>query len=212
MLNRRMLWTVGAVAALALGVSARAEVVGELEGVPVDNSATVAGAKLQLNGAAVRKRGYFKTDVTTLYLQQKCHTLDCIYHLNGPKRIQLSVLRDLSGAIIAKYFISDFKLVTTDAEFKQLITEVGQIGDLYGRLGEVKKGDISIIDWVPGKGIRCTFNGKVMAVNGVEYMNSPLMYEVLLRMYLGARAASDYREALLGNEHVLSNTATASAH
>lgn len=201
-----------ALAALTLSGGAWAAVVGELEGVPVEDSATVAGTKLVLNGAAVRKRGYFKTDVTALYLPAHRKTLDGVYKIPGPKRIQLSVLRDLSGSIIARYFLSDFKLVTTDEEFKSLITEVGQIGDLYGRLGKVNKGDVVTVDWVPGKGIRTELNGKALMTSGgtSEYMNSPLMYEILLRMYIGERATSDYRNGLLGLENHFSNTALAS--
>jgi hypothetical protein len=47
-----------------------AEVAGELNGVQVEDSASVGGAKLLLNGVATRKRGYFKTDVTALYLAE----------------------------------------------------------------------------------------------------------------------------------------------
>jgi hypothetical protein len=116
------------------------------------------------------------------------------------------VLRDLNGGLISRYFVSDFKSVATEAEFKQLITEVGQIGDLYGRLGQVKKGDVSIIDWVPGKGIRCRLNGKVQSAGGVEYMNSELMLQILLRMYVGEQAAADYRRGLLGLDDTLAKT------
>ncbi|WP_374593792.1 chalcone isomerase family protein [Aquabacterium sp.] len=206
---KTLAWLSIAILSWAASTSVRAEVVGELDGVQIEDSATVGGTKLLLNGAATRKRGYFKTDVTTLYLAEKCRTLECVYHAKGPKRIQLSVLRDLNGGLISRYFVSDFKSVATEAEFKQLITEVGQIGDLYGRLGQVKKGDVSIIDWVPGKGIQCRLNGKVQSAGGIEYMNSELMFQILLRMYVGELAAADYRRGLLGLDDTLTRPATA---
>lgn len=193
-------WLVAA-GALALSCSAWSAVVGQLEGVPIEDSVTVAGTKLILNGAAVRKRGYFKTDVTSLYLTSARRTFDGIVKESGPKRIRLDVLRDISGEVITKYFISDFKLVTTDDEFKQLIKEVGQVGDLYGRMGHVNKGDVVTVDWVPGKGITTKLNGKLVTYQSMDpsgYMNNALFYEVLLRMYVGQRAASDYRDGLLG--------------
>lgn len=198
MYKHRLRWWVCA-AALTWCSGAWAAVVGELEGVAIDDTATVAGTKLVLNGAAVRKRGYFKTDVTTIYLADKRNTLPGIYKLGGAKRIQLDVLRDISGPVITKYFLSDFKLVTTEEEFKQLITAVGLVGDIYGRIGQVKKGDRVTIDWIPGKGLFTRFNGKPMPVNTKDgYENNELLYQIFLRMYVGERAASDYRNGLLG--------------
>lgn len=66
-LRRKLL--LGAAAATTLGpwaTSAHAAV--EIEGVSVAETAMVGGKKLILNGASVRKRGYFKADVTALYL------------------------------------------------------------------------------------------------------------------------------------------------
>ena len=203
---KTLAWLSIAILSWAASTSVRAEVVGELDGVQIEDSATVGGTKLLLNGVATRKRGYFKTDVTTLYLAEKCRTLECVYHAKGPKRIQLSVLRDLNGGLISRYFVSDFKSVATEAEFKQLITEVGQIGELYGRLGQVKKGDVSTIDWIPGKGIQSRINGKVQSAGGADFMNSELMYQILLRMYVGEQAAAEYRRGLLGLDDTLSRT------
>ena len=48
----------------------------DVSGVTLDETVNVAGVPLKLNGAGFRKRGYFKIDVTALYLQQKATTLD----------------------------------------------------------------------------------------------------------------------------------------
>jgi hypothetical protein len=50
----------------------------DVSGVPLDETVTVGGVPLHLNGAGYRKRGYFKIDVTALYLQQKATTLEAV--------------------------------------------------------------------------------------------------------------------------------------
>lgn len=95
---------------------ARADV--ELEGVRLEESITVAGRKLVLNGAGVRRRGYFKADVTALYLPEKRTTPESIFKLDGYRRIQLNILREFTSSTISRIFIADFKQAATEEEFK----------------------------------------------------------------------------------------------
>lgn len=179
-----------------------------VEGVQFDESVTVGGSKLVLNGAGFRKRGFFKTDVSAIYLQQKTTTLESIYKLRGAKRILLYVLKDIPGATISRYFVNDFKLVSTDDEFKQLINEIGAIGQVYSSLPKVSKGDVVAIDWVPGKGIACSYNGKSLAIDGTNYyLNSELMYQIFLRIYVGPAVPEELRLNLLGQSRSMSTSA-----
>lgn len=184
----------GLVMALAglVAFSAQAEV--EIEGVQLDDTAIVAGTRLVLNGAGVRKRGYFKTDVTALYLPERRNTADAVYKANGVRRLVLVLLRDIPSATISRYFVGDFKQVATDAEFKQVINEVGQMGQIYGNLSKVSKGDVVVIDWIPGSGMKATINGKSMGTP----IKSDLFFEIYMRMYLSPSVPEDFRNALLG--------------
>ena len=173
--------------------SAQASV--EIEGVQLDDTATVGGTRLVLNGAGVRKRGYFKTDVTALYLPERRNTADAVYKANGVRRLVLVLLRDIPSATISRYFVGDFKQVATDAEFKQVINEVGVMGQVYGNLARVNKGDVVVIDWVPGVGLSSTLNGKPMSDKTIK---SELFYEIYMRMYLSPSVPEDFRNALLG--------------
>jgi hypothetical protein len=174
-----------------------AEMVAEVEGVQVPTALTMEGVKLTLNGAAVRKRAYFKPDVLGLYLPAKVTTLDAAVHMPGPKRVRIFVLRELTGAVISKHFLNDFKQVATEGEFKQMINEIGQIGAIYGAVPRVVKGDVVDIDWVPGKGLVSTLNGKPLQTAPI---NSEKMYEVTLRIVAGAAASQEMREQLLGQK------------
>jgi len=171
-----------------------------IEGVELPETVVVAGQKLVLNGAGSRKRGYFKASVEAIYVPERRSTLEGIYKQPGAKRILLFALKDIPGATISRYFVSDFKAVATDAEFKSLINEVAQIGAVYGSVHKVNKGDMAAIDWIPGKGLTTLINGKQVEVEGypTPYMNSELMFQILLRIYAGPAVADELRQNMLG--------------
>ncbi len=184
-----------AAALLLAGVAWSAEAAVELEGVRVDESVSALGTHLVLNGAAVRKRGFFKTDVTALYLSEKSASPDAVYHPKGPIRIVLYLLRDIPTSLASRFFVSDFKQVATDAEFRQLINEVGRTGQLYGNLSRIAKGDVVVMDYAPGRGLTVTFNGKSMT--DTPWKNE-LYIEVYMRMFVGNTVPDDFRKGLLG--------------
>ena len=198
-LRRKLL--LGAAAATTLGpwaTSAHAAV--EIEGVSVAETAMVGGKKLVLNGASVRKRGYFKADVTALYLPEKRTTPESIFKLDGPRRIQLNILREFTSGTISRIFVADFKQSATDEEFKKLITVVGQIGQAYGNIKSVNRGDVVNLDWVPGTGWLASINNKPVFIEPGQPLaiKDELAYQIYMRMYLGPNAPDDLRNGLLG--------------
>jgi hypothetical protein len=174
----------------------------EVEGVRLGNTAVVNEQRLQLNGAGVSKRGYYKAYVTSLYLPEKRDSLDAIAKLPGPKRLQLNILRELSGATISRYFINDFRLAATDAEFRSLINEVTSVGALYSTLAKVSEGDVFWIDFIPGKGAIVQRNGiAIVQADFKPYLNTPgseLMFQILLRMYAGKDQPEELQKNLMG--------------
>lgn len=192
---------------LLLSLCAHAEPAVDLEGTQLPMTARVGGTDLQLNGATLRKRGYFKAEAMGLYLPGKASTVEAAVKLKGAKRLHIVILRDLDGATISRYFVNDFKMSATEAEFKQLINEVGQIGAIYGNLHRINKGDVVTIDWIPGKGMVPSLNGRVLSAP----IPSELMFEVSLRISAGANAPADSREGLMGQRPLKTVEATATA-
>lgn len=171
----------------------------EVEGIAVPHTQTVEGQQLVLNGAGFRKIAYFKTDVRALYLPRRASSLEEIAKMPGPKRIWARVLRSAPGDAASRTFMNDFKKVTTDAEFKQLITELGAIGGVYGGYHQMKAGDEVTIDWIPGKGITTVYNGvRVEDQNHQAYMNSELMFQIIMRMNAGGAVNRELQENMLG--------------
>jgi hypothetical protein len=172
----------------------------DVSGVPLEDTVTVGGQQLHLNGAGYRKRGYFKIDVTALYLQQKATTLVAVENAPGAKRLQLIIQQDITGSQASRYFLIDFEASATPAEFAKLITEVSQVGDIYSALPKIKKGDVVTMDWIPGKGLIANLNGANLTPHGATspYLNSELLAKVMMRMYIGGKTPAELHDNLLG--------------
>jgi hypothetical protein len=172
----------------------------DVAGVALDEAITVGGAPLVLNGAGFRKRGYFRIDVTSLYTQQKYTSVEALEKSSGPKRLQLSILQDITGAQASRYFLIDFEASATPSEFAQLINEVSQIGNIYSSLPKIKKGDVISLDWLPGKGLLAMLNGTILTPHGAStpYLNSELLQHVMFRMYVAGKTPAELQDNLLG--------------
>ena len=185
----------------------------DVSGVSLDDTVTVGGVPLHLNGAGYRKRGYFKIDVTAVYLQQKLTSLEAIEASPGVKRVQLVIQQDVTGSQASRYFLIDFEASATPAEFAKLITEVSQVGDIYSSLPKIKKGDIVTMDWIPGKGLVATLNGTQLQAHGTAspYINSELLAKVMLRMYIGGKTPAELHDNLLGLSNSMRDKTTDTA-
>jgi hypothetical protein len=120
---------------------------------------------------------------------------ESIYKLDGARRIELRLLRDFSSSTISRLFVADFKQCASDAEFKQLIDVVAQIGAIYSDVRSVSAGDVFTIDWVPGTGIVPMQNDKPLTDRPIK---SELAYQIYLRMFIGPTVPDGLRNALLG--------------
>lgn len=191
----RSMALLAAAAAALLTVSPGSHAATELEGVPVEDSVVINGQKLVLNGMAVRKRGYFKTELSALYLPQRTNNPDVVYKTNGMRYLRMTILRDLPSATASRFFIKEFTQNATEAEAKQLINELGALGGVYGNLNRINKGDVVEIIWTPGKGMNARYNGKLVDERGIA---NPLWWAVYMRGYVGPNVADTYRNGLLG--------------
>src|SRR3972149_6553280 len=71
----------------------------EVAGVKLDDRLRLApgGPELVLNGAGIRTRAIFKVYVAGLYLPEKKGTTGEVLALAGPKRVAMTMLRDLGA-------------------------------------------------------------------------------------------------------------------
>lgn len=168
-----------------------------VDGVKVDDTATVGGKTLVLNGAGMRKKFVINVYVAALYLSEKKSTPAEVQALTTPKRLSLIMQREASSDEMGQLFITSMNKNSTKEEKAKLISQTGKFGELFASLEKVKKGDVTSLEWIPGTGTVVSVNGKAMG----EALPDIAFYNALLRVWLGDNPAQDdLKEALLGGK------------
>ena len=102
----------------ALGASA-AQV--DVAGVKLDDHLELRGASLQLNGAGVRYKAIFKVYTAGLYVGKKVSTPDEALAAPGPKRVAITMLRDIDANELGKLFTKGVEENSPKSEMVNLI-------------------------------------------------------------------------------------------
>ena len=180
-------------AALAFSAAMPAQAV-EVGGVKLEDSMTVAGKNLVLNGAGIRVKVLFKVYALGLYLPEKKNTADAILAQQGPKRFKIVMLRDLSGEEFGDAFLTGINKNLEKDEKAKFVNQLVKLGDLFQEVGGLKKGDVILGDW-NGSNTVFQVNGKTVG----SALPDPAFYNAILKIWLGASPAdSSLKPALLG--------------
>ena len=181
-------------AALALGALSTAHAV-EVQGAKLEDTATVAGKTLVLNGAGARIKAVFKVYAIGLYLTEKKTTTADILALNGPKRFKIVFLRDLTSEEFGSAFLAGINKNLEKEEKTKLVNQITKFGDLFTEFEGVKKGEVIIGDYNPAVGTTITLNGKQLG----SALPDVAFYNAILRIWIGANPADNLlKPALLG--------------
>ncbi len=188
------------VAAACAVVCVPAMAVVEMDGVALDDSVLVAGKSLKLNGAGVSARLIFKIYAMGLYLQDRRGTVHDVLSMDGPRRVVISMLRDVSG--------EDFN----DGLMQYVSVEGGALQETVTghmlHLGKaiasqpqgLRKGDTLTLDWVPGIGTVVELNKKPLT----KPFRDIAFYNALLNIWLGDNPADPaLKTKLLGQSRIL---------
>ncbi|MFN3375789.1 MAG: chalcone isomerase family protein [Burkholderiaceae bacterium] len=180
--------------ALLLAWSVHAEPV-TVAGVKYDDTVTVQGAPLQLNGAGVRYKAVFKVYTAGLYLEKKAGTPQEVMALKGPKRLSITMLRDIDSTELGKLFSRGMEDNMDKAAFSKLIPGVLRMSQIFSDHKKLAEGDQFMIDWIPGTGTLITVKGKPQG----EPFKEPEFFNALMGIWLG-NAPADWKlkDALLG--------------
>jgi hypothetical protein len=183
----------GAVA-LLLACSAAAATV-EVGGVKLEDQIDMRGSKLVLNGAGVRYKAVFKVYTAGLYLGKKAATPEEVLAAPGPKRLQITMLREIDSNELGKLFTRGVQDNAPKAEMSKLIPGLIKMGQIFSDQKKLAANDVFMIDWVPG-------TGTVITVKGVpqgEPFKEPEFFNALMRIWLGPVPADwKLKDALLG--------------
>ena len=179
---------------LCAGAIAQAATI-DVAGVPLDDRATVAGKPLLLNGAGVRYKAVFQVYTAGLYLAAKADTTEGVLAASGPKRLTITMLRDIDAAELGKLFSRGMEDNMDRTAFSRLIPGVLRMSQIFATHKKLNKGDTFTVDWVPGTGTVLTVRGQIEG----EPFKEPEFFDALLRIWLGPKPADwQLKEALLG--------------
>jgi hypothetical protein len=167
----------------------------ELAGVKLEDRITVAGSPLMLNGAGIRYKAVFKVYTAGLYLSSKAATPEEVLKAAGPKRIAITMLRDINSSELGKLFSRGVEDNMDRAEFSKLIPGVLRMSQVFSDHKQLREGETFVIDWVPGTGTVLTVKGVMQG----EPFKEPEFFNALMRIWLGKKPADwQLKDALLG--------------
>lgn len=164
-------------------------------GIKYDAGTELAGSKLALNGAGLRTKFVFKVYTLGLYLAHKSTTPDEVLALPGPKRLSLTMLREVDAAEFSEAFTKGMTENNDAATLAKLAPSVQRMNQLFAQTKQLATGDTVGIDWVPGTGTTIRIKGAPAG----EPFADPAFFTAMLRIWLGPEPAdARLKEALLG--------------
>ncbi|WP_374349500.1 chalcone isomerase family protein [Chitinimonas sp.] len=180
---------------LAMGSLAQASI--DVNGVAVEETVKVANSELKLNGAGIRTKLFAKVYVAALYVSEPRTTTKDVLALNGPKRVSMTMLRELSSDTLSQALLDGLNHNCSDEEKARFFNQMLAIGQLFGAYRSIKPKDVMTVDWIPNTGTVVQLNGKKLG----EPMPDADFYNALLKIWLGDRPAdSTLKKQMLGGK------------
>jgi hypothetical protein len=186
-------WAMGLCACLLAGSAWSQSVT--VADVKYDTTSTLADTPLQLNGAGVRYKAVFKVYTAGLYVEKKASTLQEVTAQRGPKRMSITMLREIDSTELGKLFSRGMEDNMDRAAFSRIAPGVLRMSQIFSEHKKLQPGDQFMIDWIPGTGTVITVKGKAQG----EPFKEPEFFQALLSIWLGSLPADfKLKDALLG--------------
>ena len=186
-------WALG-VCAFILAGSAWSQAV-TVADVKYEPTQTLGDSTVQLNGAGVRYKAVFKVYTAGLYLEKKASTPQEVASQRGPKRLSITMLREIDSTELGKLFSRGMEDNMDRAAFSRIVPGVLRMSQIFSDHKKLQAGDQFMIDWIPGTGTVITVKGKVQ---GAPF-KAPEFFNALLGIWLGNLPADfKLKHALLG--------------
>ncbi len=167
----------------------------DVGGAKIEDTLTLQGTKLPLNGAGVRYKAIFKVYAAGLYVGKKVATPEEFFAAPGAKRMSITMLREVDSNELGKSFTKGFEDNSPKNEMSKLIPGLIRMGQIFSDQKKMLVGENFTIDWVPGTGTVISVKGKVQG----EPFKEVEFYNALMRIWLGPVPADfKLKDALLG--------------
>jgi hypothetical protein len=184
------------VACLFCSLSGNNVIAATVDGVKIPETIVQAdtGRKLLLNGAGIRSKFIFSIYIGALYLPVKMHDVPAILKADVPNRVLMHCLyHEIEKAKLVDAWNEGFNSNLNQQQRKDLHGSIAQFNGMFPALN---RGDVVLLDYIPGKGTRLSFNGRILGtVEGRDFNKA------LLSIWLGEHPAdTDLKAAMLGTE------------
>lgn len=166
-----------------------------VSGVKYEDTTTLGGSKLQLNGAGIRYKGPFKVYTAALYVPKKSAAPEDLLAQPGAKRIHVTMLRDIDASEMGKMFTRGIEDNMEKAAMAKLIPGIMRMSQIFSDHKRLMTGETFSLDWVPGVGTVVTLRG----VPQGDAFKEPEFFNAMLRIWIGPVPADwKLKESLLG--------------
>jgi hypothetical protein len=167
----------------------------DVEGVKFEPTIQLGGQPLQLNGAGIRTRAFFKVYAAGLYVPQKASSAPVLLGQKGPRRVAIGMLRNVDADTFVGALNDGLKANLSEQQMGGFKAQIDALNANIKGVGELKKGDRVNFDFTPEAGTQIYVNGQPRgaAIPGEGF------YEAVLRIWIGDKPAdADLKKGMLG--------------
>ncbi len=172
-----------------LALPAAAKVV---EDVVVPATLAADGATLKLNGAGLRKAFFMSFYVAALYVEQPAGSATALLGADKARVMHITMVRDVTRSMFAKAVREGVEKNAGDA----MPRVMPQVEQLLAPVTDMKKGDVLLLTYTPGKGTRISGTG----LKGDVVIAGKELADVILSVWIGEHPVqADLKKALLSS-------------
>ena len=182
--------------ALASALLSPAHAVVEVAGVKFEDTYSLAGQTLQLNGAGLRKMMFIKVYTLGLYVQRKETTPQALLNVPGYKSMHVVLKRDVKAQKLIDALVTGVENNTSDEELQVLRPRLEHLANGLRSAGEIEEDTMVKIEFVPGLGTVVSHKDKIV----VKDLPGEDFYRALMRIWLGEKPADRSLKAQLLGE------------
>jgi len=182
--------------ALASALLSPAHAVVEVAGVKFEDTYSLAGQTLQLNGAGLRKMMFIKVYTLGLYVQRKETTPQALLNVPGYKSMHVVLKRDVKAQKLIDALVAGVENNTSEDELQALRPRLEHLANGLRSAGEIEEDTMVKIEFVPGLGTVVSHKDKIV----VKDLPGEDFYRALMRIWLGEKPADRSLKAQLLGE------------
>ena len=166
-----------------------------LEGQQFDDTVVLGQHKLQLNGLGLRGVAWLKAFVAGLYVTTPSRDAAALLAETGPRRLRLKIMLQAPSNELTKSLLRRVKRHETPEVQARLADRLALFAQQLDSLGQLMPGDVVDMDYLPGKGLVLSRNGKAA---GKPVVGDDL-YRAVLQIFVGEHAIDPrMKQGLLG--------------